>query len=94
MLRHLIRFAHINNVKKAEPHMMECKHGVEIMGKKLMIDIELGSNGGFVVTRYKNAPTSLQKLTGVAQEKEVLAFATAKEFVDYLTRWKQQSEEY
>lgn len=74
--------------------MMECKHGSEIMGKKLMIDIEIGSNGGFVVTRYKNSPTSLQKLTGVAQEKEVLAFATPKEFVDYLVKWKTQSEEY
>ena len=58
------------------------------MAKKLMLDIEIGSNGGFIVTHYKNNPSSIQKLTGVAQDKETLAFANPKDLVEWLTKWK------
>ena len=58
------------------------------MSVKLMIDIEIGNNGGFVVTRYKNNPSAIQRLTGVQQEKEVLAFGNAKELADYIAKFK------
>ena len=51
---------------------------------KIMVDIEVGSNGGFVVTWYKNNPTQLQRLAGIQQEKEQLAFANAKAFSEWL----------
>jgi hypothetical protein len=52
---------------------------------KLIVDIEVGSNKGYVVTWYKNIPTGLQKLAGVKEEKEQLAFPNAKELVDWIT---------
>jgi len=61
---------------------------------KLMLDIEIGSNGGFVVTRYKNIPNNLQKLTGAKAETQVLAFANAKELVDWLEKYRKASTEF
>lgn len=55
---------------------------------KLILDIEVGSNGGFVVTNYKNMPTALQRLTGIKQEKEQLAFADGKALVTWLEKHK------
>ena len=53
---------------------------------KLVLDIECGSNGGFVVTWYKSNPTSLQKFAGIQQEKERLAFSSEIE----LAKWIKQ----
>jgi len=50
---------------------------------KLILDIECGSNGGYVVTWYKKNPGALLKLAGEKQEKEQLAFAS----VEALTKW-------
>ena len=60
-------------------------NGGNKMGK-LIVDIEHGSNGGYVVTHYKNNPTAIQRFTGVQQEKEVLAFADAKAILEYLNK--------
>jgi hypothetical protein len=51
---------------------------------KMELTIEVGSNGGFVVTWYKTMPTAIQKMTGIQQEKEVLAFANAGELVKWI----------
>jgi hypothetical protein len=58
------------------------------MSRKLMLDIEVGSNGGFVVTRYMNVANSLQKLVGTKTETETLAFANAKDLVEWLERFR------
>lgn len=55
---------------------------------KLIIDVEVASNGSFVVTYYKNMPTSLQRLAGIQQEKEVLAFSNTKELAEWLAKAK------
>lgn len=51
---------------------------------KLELTIETGSNGGFVVTWYKTMPTAIQKIVGISQEKEVLAFADAGALVKWI----------
>lgn len=51
---------------------------------KLVLDIDVGSNGGYVVTWYKTNPSSIQKLAGVQQDKEVLAFADPKSLVEWI----------
>lgn len=55
---------------------------------KLQVDIEVGSNGGFVVTRYKTMPTGLQKLAGVKVETEVLAFADKTKLAEWIGTFK------
>ena len=54
------------------------------MPRKLSLEIERGSNGGLVVTYIKTFPTSLQKMTGIKAETETLAFATPKDFTEWL----------
>jgi hypothetical protein len=59
------------------------------MGRKLILDIDIGNNGGFVVTRYKGeAPSAVQKLAGVKREVETLAFGDTKGLVDWISKWK------
>lgn len=53
---------------------------------KLMIDIEIGSNGGYVVTWYKTMPTGLQKLAGIKQEKELLAFQNINDLAKWIEK--------
>lgn len=50
---------------------------------KLILDIEVGSNCGYVVTWYKKNPNMIAKLGGEKQEKEQLAFSK----IEYLTKW-------
>ena len=51
---------------------------------KIELDIEKGSNGGYVVTWYKNLPNMIQKLGGTKPEVETLAFSSSKQIVDWL----------
>ena len=51
---------------------------------KLIVDIEVGSNGGFVLTWYKSNPTSLQKFAGIKQETERLAFSNEIELAKWI----------
>lgn len=53
---------------------------------KLQVDIEKASNGSYVVTWYKQIPNYIQKLGGSKTEKEQLAFATMKEFLEWLNK--------
>jgi len=53
---------------------------------KLIIDIDVGSNKGFVVTWYKKNPSAIAKLGGEKQEKELLAFSNAKELTDWIQK--------
>ena len=52
---------------------------------KLMIDIEVASNGSYIVTWYKNVPNAIQKLGGSKTEKEQLAFTNAETLVKWIT---------
>jgi hypothetical protein len=53
---------------------------------KLMLDIEHGSNGGYVVTWYKRIPNQIEKLGGSKTEKEQLAFADSKSLVEWINK--------
>ena len=53
---------------------------------KVALDIEHGSNGGYVVTWYKQLPNALQKLGGSKVEKEQLAFADSKGLVAWIDK--------
>ena len=54
--------------------------------KKISIDIEKGSNKGYVVTHYKTFPSKLQQLAGVPKEVEVLAFQNSKDLAEWIDR--------
>lgn len=57
----------------------------ENMGK-LIIDIEHGSNQGYVITWYKSTPNALQRLGGTKPEIEKLAFIDAKTLVEWINK--------
>jgi len=52
---------------------------------RLAIDIEQASNEGYVVTWYKHTPNAMQKLTGVKEEKEQLAFTDIKKLAAWIS---------
>lgn len=54
------------------------------MSKKISIDIERGSNKGFVVTYYKTFPSKVQQLAGIKQEKDILAFQNEKDLAEWI----------
>ena len=53
---------------------------------KLVLDIEVGSNGGYVVTWYKNTPNTIQQFAGIKTDKEVLAFSDTKTLADWIAK--------
>ena len=53
---------------------------------KLILDIEHTSNNTYVITWYKTTPSTMQKLAGVATEKETLAFSTAEELTNWIKK--------
>jgi hypothetical protein len=55
------------------------------MGKIIKIDIERGSNKGFVVKYYKGGkPSAFQSLAGMTQEIETLAFQNEKDLAEWI----------
>lgn len=59
-------------------------HGGLIKMPKLILDIDVASNQGYVVTWYKTKPNTLQALGGTKPEKETLVFPIADKLVAWL----------
>lgn len=57
---------------------------------KLIIDIEVTTNGGFIVTHYKNMPTAFQKLAGIQQEKDTLGFKNIEDLAKWIEEAKKE----
>ena len=50
----------------------------------IQIDIEKGSNEGYVVTWYKSIPNQIQKFAGVKSDIEKLAFSDEKKLAEWI----------